>query len=79
MVLDVNIPVFVLGACDDPIVCYKGVPLEELKANPNIIVLDTSVGGHLSWFSGVRNPERWYHKPVIQYLNAIIEYQKKSQ
>jgi len=54
---NVNSPMLVLHAKDDPIACHKSIPVESLRSNSNIIYAETSHGGHLGWFSGV-NPQR---------------------
>jgi len=77
---NVNSPLLVLHAKDDPIACAKSIPVQTLKSNPNIIYAETTHGGHLCWFSGV-NPQRWYDEPTVEFLDralALKQNQKKE-
>jgi predicted alpha/beta-fold hydrolase len=50
---------------------FNTVPVETLKKNKNIKFLSTKKGGHLCWFEGFKNPQRWYPKPVFEFINYI--------
>lgn len=51
---NVKVPLLVLHARDDPIAVHKSIPIDSLKKNPNIIYAETSHGGHLGWFTGLK-------------------------
>lgn len=54
---NIKVPMLVMHAKDDPISVHKSVPVKSLASNPNIIVAETSRGGHLCWFTGLK-PKR---------------------
>lgn len=62
LVMSIRTPFFVIHAKDDPIAHNEGVPYEEMKRNPFIVVCTTNGGGHLGWFEW--GGGRWYVKPV---------------
>lgn len=39
-----------------------GLPIEEAKANPNVVLVVTSFGGHLGWFQ--QDGSRWFIQAV---------------
>ena len=43
---DIDTPVFVLTAKDDPITKYKSVPVFDIRRNPNMFLIATPYGGH---------------------------------
>jgi predicted alpha/beta-fold hydrolase len=57
------------------ILSYRGIPYDEISRNDKAILLVTKIGGHLSWFEGIFHPNRWYWKPVLEYLNAMMDIQ----
>lgn len=61
-VLNIRIPTLALHAVDDPIAADEGVPYEEIRHNPYVVLCATSGGGHLAWFE--RGGGRWHRKPV---------------
>ncbi|KAI9689422.1 MAG: hypothetical protein M1822_010073 [Bathelium mastoideum] len=68
-VLSVKIPLFAIHAKDDPIAVNEAIPYGEIKANPNIVLCVTSLGGHLSWFQS--SGDRWFVKPIVNFLNKM--------
>jgi hypothetical protein len=62
---------------DDPISNSEVIPYFEIKSNPHIILATTKHGGHLGWFrSGFDNilpRERWFPKPVGEFIHSIME------
>ncbi len=61
-VLAIRVPTLCLHALDDPIANDVGVPYEEIKTNPWVVMCATAGGGHLSWFEW--GGSRWHAKPV---------------
>lgn len=43
---NVNVPLFLLSAKNDPIADYKGIPYESHEMNENLIFMLTKKGGH---------------------------------
>lgn len=68
----IKVPVLSLNSKDDPIVYAKCIPYEKLKERPNIILAVTELGGHISWYSGIK-PKRWYQKPCLEFLDALLD------
>ena len=61
-VLAIRVPTLCLHAKDDPIANDEGVPYDEIKQNPWVVLCVTGGGGHLSWFEW--GGGRWHSKPV---------------
>ncbi|EMC96169.1 hypothetical protein BAUCODRAFT_465314 [Baudoinia panamericana UAMH 10762] len=70
-VLAIRLPFFALHARDDPIAADEGVPYEEVKQNPYVVLCATSGGGHLSWFE--LGGGRWHAKPVSA-ASAVVSH-----
>lgn len=51
------------------------VPHEEIKSNPNCLLVTTPTGGHLGWTAGENGPfqEPWTDKGVLEYFNATVK------
>ena len=49
---------------------------------PYLALAITCTGGHLGWFENSRTGEhsvgRWYVKPVVQFLGALLEVSGRS-
>jgi predicted alpha/beta-fold hydrolase len=73
----IEVPTLLLSALDDPIVDKEVIPYFEVKSNPNIILATTKYGGHLGWFEeGFESfvpKNRWFAKPVSEFIHAIVE------
>ncbi|RPB25383.1 AB-hydrolase YheT [Terfezia boudieri ATCC MYA-4762] len=67
--LNIRIPTFIVHAEDDPIALKDGIPYDEVKSNPYAFLVQTSHGGHLSWFE--MNGERWFARTVIEYFRKM--------
>jgi len=67
---DIKIPVLCIHSADDPIVENCIVPYEDLKANKNIILVQSNRGGHIDWFT-TRFARRWVFWPSIEFLLTI--------
>lgn len=52
-------------------VSYKTVPLKAIEKNKKIKLISTKTGGHLCWFEGIKSPQRWYPKPVFEFINSV--------
>lgn len=61
-VFAIRIPVLAINAKDDPIAFNQGVPYNEIKQNPYVVLCTTNGGGHLAWFE--LGGGRWHSKPV---------------
>ncbi|KAK0383814.1 hypothetical protein NLU13_9725 [Sarocladium strictum] len=68
-ILAIRIPFMALQATDDPIAVKQGLPYDEIKQNPNTVMVTTSLGGHLCWFES--GGGRWHAKPVCNFFNYM--------
>lgn len=64
-----------ISARDDPISSRETIPWEEIKKNQNIIYAYTPRGGHLEFLTGTGRT-RWYRKVMVDFINAIEEWDK---
>ncbi|KAL1939435.1 hypothetical protein VTO73DRAFT_9991 [Trametes versicolor] len=73
---DICVPYLSINSADDPITGTGELRRREIHDNPWIALAVTRTGGHLGWFE--YGPDggitRWYVKPVLQFLEALIEY-----
>ncbi|KAI0598039.1 Alpha/Beta hydrolase protein [Biscogniauxia sp. FL1348] len=67
--LAVRVPLLALNALDDPIAARAALPFAEARANPNVVLCTTSLGGHLGWFE--MGGGRWHAKPICNFLNHM--------
>ncbi|CCD27297.1 putative carboxylic ester hydrolase NDAI_0K01060 [Naumovozyma dairenensis CBS 421] len=68
--MGVRTPILALNSMDDPVIGADFLPEKEIILNPYILLLETSIGGHVAWFSDAYG-NRWYTKPIGKYLNAF--------
>ncbi|RYE48796.1 MAG: alpha/beta fold hydrolase [Sphingobacteriales bacterium] len=70
---NIKVPLLVLNAEDDPVVEANGFVKEEIEnSSPNVIVMMTPRGGHQGWVEGFFSLKRWYMKPAVEFVNAVI-------
>ncbi|KAJ3031227.1 UNVERIFIED_CONTAM: hypothetical protein HDU68_005833 [Siphonaria sp. JEL0065] len=74
---DVCIPTLLLSALDDPVALAKAIPIADVRENPFVILATTDLGGHLGWFESLfgfgKGYKRWFTRPVLEYITAILE------
>jgi predicted alpha/beta-fold hydrolase len=70
-VLAVRVPMLAIAAKDDPIAFDEGVPYEEIRQNPFVVICTTSGGGHLGWFE-FGTGTRWNVRPVREVLLSVF-------
>jgi len=77
---EVKIPTLCIHSRDDPVVHNSIIPIEELKRNENIILVETQRGGHIDWFT-TRYARRWVFWPAIEFMLAVQQLNeiKKEQ
>jgi uncharacterized protein len=68
----IQVPVLALSSKDDPVVVSKCIPYQEFRKNPKLLLATTNIGGHIGWFTGT-DARRWYPKPSIEFLDAVLE------
>jgi predicted alpha/beta-fold hydrolase len=67
-------PILALSALDDPIVPADALPLEAARANPNITLVTTPLGGHVGFVSGgPLRPGCWSEARAVAFLAEMVE------
>jgi len=74
---DIRIPVLFINAEDDPLSPGDVAPMEEFKKNPNLILVQTSKGGHIGWcqLKCPRGPA-FYDHICAEFFENIIPHVK---
>ncbi|KAI9092288.1 hypothetical protein K1719_027788 [Acacia pycnantha] len=69
----VQTPLLCIQAADDPIAPARGIPREDIKENPNCLLIVTPKGGHLGWVAGDDAPfgSPWTDPLVIDFLQHL--------
>ncbi len=67
---DVRVPLLSINADDDPIVHPRGLPADS-AGNGLVALVVTHGGGHLGWFTSMRQRMRWVRNPVLEWLRAV--------
>ena len=68
----VRVPLIILSSKDDPITGYRTLPHDEVKQNPYTLLITTTVGGHLGWFT--LTGKRWYADPMAKLMKQLDEH-----
>ncbi|XP_054825459.1 embryogenesis-associated protein EMB8-like isoform X1 [Prosopis cineraria] len=76
----VQIPLLCVQAANDPIAPSGGIPREDIKENPNCLLIVTPKGGHLGWVAGDDAPfgSPWPDPLVIDFLEHLESGSAKS-
>lgn len=66
-----------IQAANDPIAPSRGIPREDIKENPNCVLVVTPNGGHLGWVAGDEAPfgAPWTDPLVMEYLQVLEKNQ----
>ncbi|KAK4262946.1 hypothetical protein QN277_028435 [Acacia crassicarpa] len=69
----VQTPLLCIQAANDPIAPSRGIPREDIKENPNCLLIVTPKGGHLGWVAGDDAPfgSPWTDPLVIDFLQHL--------
>ncbi|MFS8029732.1 hypothetical protein Hanom_Chr17g01525741 [Helianthus anomalus] len=64
---------FDLQAKNDPIAPDRAIPREDIKENPNCVLIVTPKGGHLGWVAGENAPQGcpWTDPMVMDFLQHL--------
>lgn len=70
---NVRIPLLCIQAENDPIAPSRGIPREDIKENPNCLLIVTPQGGHLGWVAGADAPRGcpWTDPVVMDFLEHL--------
>jgi len=77
---NVCVPLLCIQADNDPIAPSRGIPREDIKANPNCLLIVTPKGGHLGWVAGDEAPFGcpWTDPIVMEYLEYLQSEKNSS-
>ncbi|KAK4804320.1 hypothetical protein SAY86_004137 [Trapa natans] len=69
----VQTPLLCIQAENDPIAPARGIPREDIKENPNCLLIVTPKGGHLGWVAGDEAPigAPWTDTVVMEFLEHL--------
>lgn len=69
----VRIPLLCIQADNDPIAPSRGIPREDIKENPQVMLIVTPQGGHLGWVAGKEAPvgAPWTDPVVMEFLDHL--------
>lgn len=71
--LKVRVPTLIVSSLDDPITGSRCIPYNEVKLNPYLAIVTTTIGGHLGWFD--LKGKRWYPQPVADLFDELKEWE----
>jgi predicted alpha/beta-fold hydrolase len=67
-------PLLAISALDDPLVPASSLPLEAARANPNVTLLTTRLGGHVGFVSGSPlRPGYWAEGRAVEFLAGLAD------
>ncbi|KAF8028029.1 hypothetical protein BT93_E0826 [Corymbia citriodora subsp. variegata] len=66
-------PLLCIQAANDPIAPARGIPHEDIKENPNCLLIVTPKGGHLGWAAGAEAPlgAPWTDPVIMDFLDHL--------
>ncbi|KAD3641407.1 hypothetical protein E3N88_30631 [Mikania micrantha] len=69
----VRTPLLCIQAKNDPIAPDRAIPREDIKGNPNCLLVVTPKGGHLGWVAGENAPRGcpWTDPMVMDFLQHL--------
>lgn len=70
----INVPTLVINSHDDPVIGEENIPVEQAKANPNILLVESDLGGHLAYLDRNYNP--WITKQIAMYFDTLESFVK---
>ena len=78
---NINKPLLVINSKDDPICTYKGIPMDDVCENKNIIFILTEKGGHSCFIENEKDlsfsPRQWMFRPAFEFVNYLKNRTKK--
>ena len=72
----IDIPVLCINSDDDPMTPRDVIAYDEVKINPNLFLIVTDRGSHMSFISNEKFNEfrQWHFKPIFEFFNATMNY-----
>ena len=79
-VKNINKPFLIISSKDDPISNYKGIPIDDICENENIILILTDRGAHSCYVQNDKNfgftPKQWMFKPAFEFFEFLRNNKK---
>ena len=75
---NINVPVLCINSYDDPMTPKDVIAYDEVKINPNLFLIVTDRGSHMSFVSNEKFYEfrQWHFKPAFEFFQAINNLDK---
>ena len=75
---NIDIPVLCINSDDDPMTPRDAIAYDEVKINPNLFLIVTDRGSHMSFISNEKLNEfcQWHFKPTFEFFNSINFFDK---
>ncbi|XP_044490795.1 phospholipase ABHD3 isoform X1 [Mangifera indica] len=70
-VRNVSVPLLCISALDDPVCTREAIPLDECRANENVMLATTQHGGHLAFYEGINASSLWWVRAVDEFLGVL--------
>ena len=74
-VKNINKPLLAINAKDDPICTYKGVPIDDICENENILFISTDKGAHSCFIENGKDfslsIRQWMLSPTFEFINFL--------
>ncbi len=69
---DIDVPVLCINSIDDPITPRQAIAYDDIRMNPNIILIVTDKGSHMAFISNenLTKFKQWNLKPAFEFLNC---------
>ena len=69
---EIDVPVLCINSIDDPITPYQAIAYDDIKMNPNIMLVVTDKGSHMAFISNEKITElkQWNLKLAFEFLNC---------
>lgn len=66
---NVQVPTLIVNSTDDPIIGPDAIPYNEVKMNPNLLLLKTDLGGHLAYLD--ETWDSWMNVQIASFLQKF--------
>lgn len=68
----ISIPLLSVNSRDDPVVGADHIPMHYLDKNPNVLICETDLGGHLAYLQS--NGDSWATRQISNFFDKFDEY-----
>lgn len=68
---NIKIPTLIINSTDDPVVGPEAIPRKQAPLNPNVLLCETDLGGHLAYLDSQNEP--WITKQIAAFFFKFDE------